>query len=637
VPFVATDDQGASHGANLVITVTGTNFAPVVGSASVRVSEEGLSGANADTSGSTDTTNSATASGTIAVSDADGQALTVTLGAPSTALTSGGQAISWQTSNGGHTLTGSAGGNTVVSVTIDDAGQYSVTLAGPIDHPVTTAEDVASFGVVVNVSDGITSSSGTLTIGVEDDSPVIATPNSAILFNGTNASVTGDLNLSFGADSAGSPRAVFAGTTVDGSGNITATRTDSTGATVNTGYLTYNGSRLHYVSNADGSLTAASDTGNVAVFTVAGNAARGDYTVTMLQALDPVSVSSVVFGSVSAGNNGSYSFSDGNNTYNVTAQGFLSNGSTSTVNTSANSFGVANQSLDTGERLVFGFSASNATVTSIGFTAQGLANGESATWRAYDSAGNLVGSGSLAGTGGGSGGDVSVTLTSAANFGGSAIASIEFGAGSSTGYKLHLDSLAGNSTTLNQVIGLQAHGVDGDGDSTAAQGLSLSFASASSITGTTGADALGGGSGSNTVSGGSGDDIIYGGAGGDTLTGGAGSDVFAWHLADQGIAGTPATDVVTDFNNASGGDVLDLRDLLTGESSGNLSNYLHFSTSGANTTISISSSGGFSGGYSSGAVDQVITLQGVDLIGGMTTDAQVIADLLNRGKLITDA
>ena len=101
------------------------------------------------------------------------------------------------------------------------------------------------------------------------------------------------------------------------------------------------------------------------------------------------------------------------------------------------------------------------------------------------------------------------------------------------------------------------------------------------------------------------------------LTGGNGADVFPWELADRGAAGTPATDVVTDFNNGAGGDVLDLRDLLVGESAGNLANYLHFSTSGADTTISVSSTGGFSGGYCGGAVDQVITLQGVNLVGGM--------------------
>jgi len=151
-----------------------------------------------------------------------------------------------------------------------------------------------------------------------------------------------------------------------------------------------------------------------------------------------------------------------------------------------------------------------------------------------------------------------------------------------------------------------------------------------------GNDRLEGGAGNDVLSGGAGADVLYGGAGSDTLTGNAGADVFAWRLADRGTPGAPPTDTITDFSNAAGGDVLDLRDLLVSENVGNLSNYLHFTTSGGNTTISISTTGGFAGGFSSGAVDQVIQLTGVDLVGGFTSDAQVIADLLNRGKLLAD-
>ena len=67
-----------------------------------------------------------------------------------------------------------------------------------------------------------------------------------------------------------------------------------------------------------------------------------------------------------------------------------------------------------------------------------------------------------------------------------------------------------------------------------------------------------------------------------------------------------------------------------------LGNFLHFSLVGGNTVVEISSTGGFSGGYQSTAVDQVITLTGVNLIGGFTTDNQVLNDLLQRGKLVTD-
>ena len=94
-----------------------------------------------------------------------------------------------------------------------------------------------------------------------------------------------------------------------------------------------------------------------------------------------------------------------------------------------------------------------------------------------------------------------------------------------------------------------------------------------------------------------------------------------------------------DFDNSPTGDKLDLRDLLAGEHSdqGNLANFLHFSVTAGSTKIEISSSGGFAGGtYSAAAVDQTITLSGVDLKGSFTNDNQIINDLITRSKLVVD-
>ena len=100
-------------------------------------------------------------------------------------------------------------------------------------------------------------------------------------------------------------------------------------------------------------------------------------------------------------------------------------------------------------------------------------------------------------------------------------------------------------------------------------------------------------------------------------------------------------DHVTDFDVSPGGDQLDLRDLLQGEiqgtDSGNLLNYLHFESTAAGTVVHVSSNGGFNGGYTPGREDVSITLDGVDLFsGGLSSDQQVIQDLLSKGKLITD-
>jgi hypothetical protein len=95
--------------------------------------------------------------------------------------------------------------------------------------------------------------------------------------------------------------------------------------------------------------------------------------------------------------------------------------------------------------------------------------------------------------------------------------------------------------------------------------------------------------------------------------------------------------VITDFGTAANSDKLDLRDLLQGENSGNLEDYLHFEKVGADTVVHISSSGGFSGGYNTSNEDQTITLQNVDFVDGFGGDqAAIIANMIATQKIITD-
>jgi hypothetical protein len=177
------------------------------------------------------------------------------------------------------------------------------------------------------------------------------------------------------------------------------------------------------------------------------------------------------------------------------------------------------------------------------------------------------------------------------------------------------------------------------------------------LSGAAGDDRLDGGAGNDSLSGGAGSDLLVGGQGADTLNGGLGdlaTDIFAWKLNDGGIPGAPVTDTVTNFGTAAraaGGDVLDLRDLLSGESAGtllgqdNLADFLHFEKAGVDTIVHVSTTGGFAsdphavGAPSptvAGATDQKIILSGVDVIGVFSTDQQVIQDLLTKGKLNTD-
>jgi Ca2+-binding RTX toxin-like protein len=183
------------------------------------------------------------------------------------------------------------------------------------------------------------------------------------------------------------------------------------------------------------------------------------------------------------------------------------------------------------------------------------------------------------------------------------------------------------------------------------------------LTGNASANRLEGNSAANTISGLDGNDFIVGGKENDILTGGTGSDTFAWRLNDGGTAGSPAVDHVTDFNygggysnvSLSGGDVLDLRELLVGEhtSSGNsgsaatdvaisnLLNYIDININGANTEIRISSTGGFAGGtYSAAAEDQRIVLDNVNLYTAVGTtsgnESLLLQTLIRNGTLLLD-
>ncbi|MFL0805579.1 MAG: retention module-containing protein [Agarilytica sp.] len=140
-----------------------------------------------------------------------------------------------------------------------------------------------------------------------------------------------------------------------------------------------------------------------------------------------------------------------------------------------------------------------------------------------------------------------------------------------------------------------------------------------------GNDLLFGAQGDDTLIGGAGEDILFGGSGTDTLTGDTGSDTFVWSSTDVGD-----DDVITDFD-ASLGDVLDISDLLQGESNDaiDLDSYLSFSSDGTDTTISVDVDG------DGVATDMSIVLEGVDLT-LLGADQVIIQNLLDGGNLITD-
>ncbi len=106
-----------------------------------------------------------------------------------------------------------------------------------------------------------------------------------------------------------------------------------------------------------------------------------------------------------------------------------------------------------------------------------------------------------------------------------------------------------------------------------------------------------------------------------------------WSGADKGTVSSPTSDIITDFEVGSGGDILNLSDLLQGEETGSLTDYLNFQNDGSGgTIINVDTDGG--GVFES---DQHITLQGVDLTaGGTLTDQDIINSLLANGNLVVD-
>nr|WP_281354575.1 type I secretion C-terminal target domain-containing protein [Pseudomonas akapageensis] len=118
-----------------------------------------------------------------------------------------------------------------------------------------------------------------------------------------------------------------------------------------------------------------------------------------------------------------------------------------------------------------------------------------------------------------------------------------------------------------------------------------------------GNDILFGQGGIDTLYGGNGNDTLIGGRGNDTLYGGSGADTFTWLKADTG------KDVIKDFK-ASEGDKIDLSDLLQGESSSTIDNYLKITTSDGVSTLQVSSTGKLNDAGGVANADVTIKLEG---------------------------
>ncbi|MGD9834785.1 MAG: beta strand repeat-containing protein, partial [Piscinibacter sp.] len=610
VPYTVTDSAGATSTANLVITVTGTNDAPV---------------ANANTGPATEDTALTIVPGVLLANDTDvdnGTTLTIT---------------SVQSPvNGAVAL---VGGNVVFTPTANYSGPASFT------YTISDGQGGSSTATV------------TLNVAAVADAPTLVAPTQInTIVQGastastepgiTQATLESTLGLASGALDGFAPPA---GSTTNDPGNVNVIDGKSSNYTLELGAGNVASFNWQFFNGED---TTSEING-------------GYNDLIVLVVTDPNGVKQLVqlTSSEQTGRNTNGAAADATGTYNFTAttageyqfSWLVLNGgdggkdSSMTVSAPTVSVGgtVYGQPIDLA--ISAGLSDRDGSESLSAITISGVPSGFAL------SAGTSLGGGSWSVTAAQLAG---LKLLPASGFTGSfdlnvSVTSTEASNGS-TATSTQSIAVTISSTTANQagtqnadtISGTAANdslqGFAGNDTINAGDGNDLVYGGDGNdtIDGGNGNDMLYGGAGSDIVSGGAGADRIQGGAGNDTLTGGTGADVFAWALADRGTTAVPAVDTITDFNvatPATGGDVLDLRDLLSGENLGNLANFIHFSTDGTSTTIQISSTGAFSGSNYGTATDQTIVLQNVNLFsGGFSSDQQIIQDLLNKSKLVVD-
>ena len=348
----------APDGGSVTTTITDNDvyIQPHVEDVVISLSEEGLTDGLADTTGTPDTTNDATASGDLTIIDPDSSSFTITLSEPTSTLKSSGEVITW-TGDGTQTLVGStASGGVIITATINDNGHYEVTLSGPVDHDVVNEEDVLSFDIGVTTSDGTTPSvTSVITVNVEDDSPDAVNATALSLSNDAGTYSAG-LTALFGAD---------------GSGGLSLENNDPGGMTSNGEAVSYHIDGAVLVAHAG--TYSADDTSNY-VFKLTLNEGDNDYDFQLFQSIDALELVSIgAASSFGAGPSGfqalmedlagehlallsGWTTTEGFNFDNWQTTGNLGTNTTAAeVNGSERAWGVTNGNFDTNEIIRFDF------------------------------------------------------------------------------------------------------------------------------------------------------------------------------------------------------------------------------------------------------------------------------------------
>ncbi|OIN12471.1 retention module-containing protein [Oceanisphaera psychrotolerans] len=469
------------------------------------------------------------------------------------------------------------------------------------------------FQVFINDTQGATDTAS-LDINIVDDIPVVNGVQSGIMGNFAGT-LSGMIDIAFGAD---------------GLGSQTLSGTPPSDA------LIYN-----TVGKPDGSsvLTATLNDGSGDIYFILTLHADGNYDFELVNPDPVLAITKDLTGLTPGGP--------------VTSLDLSINGITATftelhpspgekgINSSNNGMGIDDNRIDGSDVMKVAFSSA---ISNTSFTLNKLSNKNSSVdvlnWSVF-SAGVLVAAGTWtppAGTGEGdnvvfnildpvAGSTMTYTHGSAESIEASGFDELQLGS-SEGDYRL-LDITVYEEIFPDDVnLSFAVDATDGDGD-TVSTAFDITIegggteASGFTLSGTGADEVLLGGAGNDTLIGGDGNDVLLGGLGNNILTGGGGIDTFRFTEADP-----DSVNIIKDF--AKGVDILDLKVLLVGEESGDLSTYLTFSEDGGNTLLQVSPDGGGN--------QQQILFENVDLLGlyGAASSSELIQAMLDDQTLIVD-
>uniref|UniRef100_UPI002609C06D Ig-like domain-containing protein n=1 Tax=uncultured Shewanella sp. TaxID=173975 RepID=UPI002609C06D len=393
--YLITMTDGAGTTTNATITLSENNLnedVSITATTNSRVSEEGLAGGVADTTGNTDTTDSVNASGIITIEDLDNDTLNVSLSGPSTALIANGETVQWSWDTDTNTLTGYIGTPNessyleVMSVVLtapagNSSGNwnYDVMLLAPVTHPDGTTEDNLSVNFGVNVDDGNGSTTNSnFNVVIEDDAPEA---------NVDDLTITNAIGTSFGQiDVQGADSDYSADLTgnVSGWSNVAGSENYFADSGITTG-----GETIYYYvdpENPDVLIAYTSDTsseyGSVGatqslVFTLTVDPNSGEYELDLKQPITEVLTTNAnLTGNIPGGNDEDlFILLQGEVVGEVAADDVVKcsitatgpNGEVENVNTSPNGIGIGSgKDISAGETLILTFSepvTNNLTLT----------------------------------------------------------------------------------------------------------------------------------------------------------------------------------------------------------------------------------------------------------------------------------